>query len=328
MLYDDVKKLLTKSKLPVKFKNEFVKRTGINIKDITKTELETVTALNNSINNATVILIEDNKRIFEEIEHININQFKEIKFPFDNFFIEFNMLNPNPEGNSNCDNSDTLTIGLHVYPDRIIGLKSDNIYNIFMYNRKGNSFDKLVPLMAMLKLNKLPRFYVGCGQKCNNIINPSNLGSMINKEVCQRTERTAEQCHIAQFLLFGIKVVIYTVNLINSQPKLLQEDYGYNSNSNSTRTGVLNSMHNPKFVYNSEHSVGPGKYIYIQVEKPKTRKNIRIRRVTGNRKSPKEHIRRGHYRHLKSGRVIWVQMSYIGLREKAKVKNRKIYKIK
>jgi hypothetical protein len=325
MLYDEVKKLLTKSKLPKNFKKEFSQKAKVNIKDLTVTEQETVTALNNSINNATVILIEDNRRIFEEIEHIKIEQFKELKFPFDNFFIEFDMLNPNPEGNSN-HNSDTLTIGLHVYPDHVIGLKSDNIYNVFMYNRKGNSIDKLVPLMAMLKLNKLPRFYVGCSQKCDNIINPSNLGNMINKEVCQRTERTAEQCHIAQFLLFGIKVVIYTVNFINSKPKLLQGDYGYNNNSNSIRTGVPNLMRNLKIVYNSEHSVTPGKYIYIQVEKPK-RKNLRIRRVTGNRKSPIEHIRRGHYRRLKSGKVIWVQMSYIGLKEKAE-KKRKIYKIK
>jgi len=50
--------------------------------------------------------------------------------------------------------------------------------------------------------------------------------------------------------------------------------------------------------------------------------------VTGNRKSPSPHTMRCHYRHLKTGRVIWIEMSYVGLKKKAEIKNRKIYKIK
>lgn len=209
-----------------------------------------------------------------------------------------------------------MVMGLHVYPDITIGLKSNNTYNVFMYNMKNNRTDNLIPLMAMLKLSKLPRFYVGCTKKCENIINPTNLGNMINKEVCQRTERTANQCHIAQFLLYGIKIIIYVVNLINSKPQTLQE---------GTREERIRRHIPSQQSYNSKGINKPNKYIYISVE-PRKHKNLRVtRNITGSRKSPVPHTRRGHYRHLKSGKVIWVEMSYIGLKEKA---NRKIYKVK
>lgn len=219
---------------------------------------------------------------------------------------------PNPDNNSN----DNMTIGLHVYPDYVIGLRSNNIYNICMYTMKNNKSDNLIPLMAMLKLNKLPRFYIGCFNKCDQIINPSNMGSMINKQVCQRTERTAEHCHPAQFLLYGIKMIIYVINLINSQPRTLQE-----------KTETFDSWQSLRKSNNRKHNKDSGKYIYIQVEKPKIRKNIKIKRTVNNRKSPIPHTRRGHYRHLKSGKVIWVQMTHVGLKEKAREK-KKIYKIK
>jgi hypothetical protein len=182
--------------------------------------------------------------------------------------------------------------------------------------------------MALLKLNKLPRFYVACSQKCDKLINPSGLGSLINREVCQRTERTAEYCHIGQFLLFGIKVIIYTINLINSKPKKELENYSTTVGNIVPNVKSRQNINISKFVNNSNHSVTSGKYIYIQVDKPKRRKKLNLnRRVTGNRKSPVPHTRRRHNRHLKSGKVIWIPMSYIGLKEKEKA-NKKIYKIK
>jgi hypothetical protein len=308
MLYDHIVTMTKQAKLPAKFKFEVLQQTGLRMQDISKTASEAITAQNQSIQNATVILIEDNKRIFEEVEQVKIEQFKELKFPFSNFFIEFSI--PNPDGNSN----DSMVMGLHVFPDTVIGLKSDKTYNVLMYNVKNDNVTELVALMAILKLDMLPRFYIGCPNKCDRIISPSNLGSMLNKAVCMRTERTAEQCNVAQFLLFGIKTIIYVVNLLNSKPKSIQ---GYKTQKD-IRTAQKNNSNG-----NSEVT---GKYIYIQVDKLKRFKTIKpIGDIAAHRKSPVAHKRRGHYRHYKSGKVVWVEMSYIGLKEKAV---RKIYKLR
>jgi len=314
MLYDEVKKLISKSKFPVNFKEEILQKTRLSKLEIDKMAEESVNSLHNGIDDAIVILIEDNKRIFEEIENIKIDQFREIKFPFNNFFIEFNM--ENLEGNSNHK----MTVGLHVFSDISIGLRSDNIYNIAMYSMKNNNIDSLISLMALLKLDKLPRFYFCCQNKCENMINPTNLGDMLNKEVCQRTERTAKDCPMTDFLLYGIKIIIYVINLINSKPKVVQEN---NVIQNNKAEQVEQNTNKPKSSNNRQTT---SKYIYIQVDKPKKKRNVKLsRKVTVTRKSPAPHIRRGHYRHLKSGKVVWVEISQVGLKEKAK---KKIYKVK
>jgi hypothetical protein len=179
---------------------------------------------------------------------------------------------------------------------------------------KNNNPQDIIMFIAILKLDMLPRFYIGCPKKCDRIINPSNLGNLINTEVCQRTERTAEQCKVAQFLLYGIKIIIYVVNLINSKPKSIQ---------------AYKTQKTIKTAQTEHNSInGIGKYIYIKVDKMRQFKVIKpLRDITAHRKSPAAHTRRGHYRHLKTGKIIWVNMSYVGLKQEAN-KHKKIYKIK
>lgn len=308
MLYDEVKKLTERAKLSAEQKFSVLYKTKASMKQISQTAKEAITAQKQGINEATVILIEDNKTIFDEADKIHIEQFKDLKFPFNNFFIEFKI--PSPKQ----DTTDNLTMGLHVFNDPAIGLKSDNIYNVILYSMKNNSKHDIIALMSILKLDMLPRFYIGCPRKCDRIINPSNLGKLINNEVCQRTERTAEHCEIAKFLLYGIKIIIYVVNLINSKPKSIQ---GY-----KTHKAIKTAQ--------TEHTgINPiSKYIYIKVDKMRQFKVIKpLGDITAHRKSPSAHMRRGHYRHLKTGKIVWVNMSYVGLKEQAN-KHKKIYKIK
>jgi hypothetical protein len=310
MLYDEVKKLTERAKLSAEHKFSVLHKTNASMKQISQTAKEAVQAQKQGINDAKVILIEDNKTIFDEADKIHIEQFRDLKFPFDNFFIEFKV--PSPEQN----NKDNLTMGLHVFSDSSIGLRSDNIYNICLYSMKNNSTSDIIALMAILKLDALPRFYIGCPDKtkCDRIINPTNLGNLINAEVCQRTERTAEQCEVAKFLLYGIKIIIYVVNLINSKSKSLQ---GYKTQK---------AIKTAQTEHNNINNIG--KYIYIKVDKLKQFKAIKpLGDITAHRKSPSAHTRRGHYRHLKTGRIVWVNMSYVGLKEQA-AKHKKIYKIK
>jgi len=73
------------------------------------------------------------------------------------------------------------------------------------------------------------------------------------------------------------------------------------------------------------HVASESKYIYIRTNKPKRYKVKNISVLKTKRKSPKPHKRRGHYRHYQSGAVVWIETSYIGLKELA---DKKIYKVK
>lgn len=256
------------------------------------------------IDDAVVVLLEDNSDLLDKVQDINLEDFKNIKFPFPNIFIETYL--------DNQTTGERINLGIQVYEDSVIDGKSLGFYNAVIHlNSKDGGVSAVI---AFLKTEMLPRFYIDCwdSYNCKNVIHPQNFGAMLNRMLCMKTERTSEYCNDANFVKYCIKTVIYVVNLVNTQPKTL--DYA-NRQVDLSRASYKEQQ---------TKSITDSKYIYIRTKKPIRYKAKNIVALT-KRKSPKPHRRRGHYRHYQSGKVIWVEMSYIGLKE---IANKKTYKIK
>lgn len=221
-----------------------------------------------------------------DVIDVDISKLKDYKLPFNNFFIDIFQDNKN--------------MGIHVMQ------KVKNELEIFNY--VGYEDGTIVPLMLIVDLEMLPRFYLGCVTKCERYIPTQRIGSLLGKNMCMRTPRTAEFCPQGAMGRITIELVLLILQELNRQPKYIVED-------KATLPPSLTTL--PKKQYKRNQSQ---QFIYLNKEiKVSTNQDKEERK--GTPKSP--HIRRGHYRHYKNGKVVWVRPTKV----KEGKNNQKFYKL-
>jgi hypothetical protein len=261
------------------------------------------------LDDSVVILLEDNNDLLNLVQNINLESFKDIKLPFPNIFIETQIID--------VISMNKIRLGIHVYHDKyIINKMNHESYFVTIYH--SHHRNKLDLELALLKPESLPRFFYSCHKKddCMKSISPTSYDNGVNLDtmLCMRTERTSSNCDSkAKFVCDCIKTIIYVANLINTQPKYIEY-----ANIQSEIGKPENGKRNIPLAKES-------KYIYIRTIKPKRFKIKNPTTIEKKRQSPKPHRRRGHLRHYRSGKVIWIETTYVGLKELA---NKKVYKLR
>lgn len=245
------------------------------------------TEIRKSINNANVIVVDLNKYPKLDVTNVDVNKLKDCKLPFNNFFIELVQDNKN--------------MGIHVIQ------KVKNEIEIFNY--VGYEDGTILPLMIIVDLEMLPRFYVGCvNNKCERYVSTQRIGSLLGKHMCMRTPRTAEFCPQGIMGRITIELVLLIIQELNRKPKYTVED----------KTTLLSS---PTTLVKKQYKKKQNQqFIYLNKE-IKVSDNDGGGERKGTPKRP--HTRRGHYRHYKNGKVVWVKPT----RVKEGKNNQKFYKL-
>ena len=231
--------------------------------------------INESIGNANVIIIDLDK--FNNINEAipNISLLKESKLPFSNFFIEIKQENKN--------------MGIHIMQ------RVENELEI--YNYVGYPDGSIIPVIIIVDLEMLPRFYVACIEKCERFISSKHMG-LLNNQMCMRTHRTAKLCDLGAMAMLTIDIVNITLHELNEKPEYIK------STSLPSPTPLPQKQSRPQ--HKKQSSKPQQQFIYLN-------KDIKVteagegdgERKKGTPKSP--HTRRGHYRHYKNGKVVWIK---------------------
>lgn len=147
----------------------------------------------------------------------------------------------------------------------------------------------ILPYLFIVSLDKLPRFYVGCPSQCDNRITV-NSNRFIRDRYCLRTPRTAEFCDFGKLGMSVLTLLCFIVHQFNKSTEI-----NYNKDKRKLKsphplssTSISRINNYPKFIY-----IGRTKSLTHEGDKK------------GIPKSP--HNRRGHYRHYKNGKTIWVK---------------------
>ncbi len=229
------------------------------------------TEISDSINNTNVIVVDLDRCPDIDVADVDIIKLKDCKLPFDNFFIELVQDNKN--------------MGIHV----IQKIKDE----IEIFNYVGYEDGTIVPLMIIVDLEMLPRFYIGCvSNKCERYVSTQRIGGLLGKNMCMRTPRTAEFCPQGTMGRITIELVLLIIQELNRKPEYIVEN----------KTTPLPSP--TTLVKKQYRRKQNGQFIYLNKE-IKVSANQDKEERKGTPKSP--HIRRGHYRHYKNGKVVWIK---------------------
>lgn len=181
-------------------------------------------------------------------------------------------------------------LGIHIHE------YNTNEYIVEVYFKAKTG--EITPLIVFIKKSKLPRYYFACGKDCPNR-NISTEFTLLAKELCLRSQRNTS-CEIANTVTDSLLILITCIKIINSPTKDME----------------FVKAPSPTKFKNNAGKRNKNNVVYIK----RVRKVYTERNESSNRKSPEPHFRRGHYRHYKNGKVVWVNESKIG-------KPKKIYKI-
>lgn len=155
--------------------------------------------IDRSINDANVIVVDLNR--FENRDDFipEIVTLKDLKLPFDNFFVELN------QGDKN--------MGIHI--------KQVVKNELEIYNYIGYTDGIITPVLIIVDLEMLPRFYVGCINKCERFISPNHMG-ILNQQMCMRTPRTAKFCDLGAMAMLTIDLINITLCELNRKPEYVE----------------------------------------------------------------------------------------------------------
>lgn len=265
LFYFDVKKYIaTHLQLPMSLRK-------ILTKDAVKSlESSFISSYKKQFSEANVIKVDLPNLSSIVHSNLNIEELKTIRLPFDNFFIE----------TVEYDNK----LGIHIIKE------SDNTLTVYVYTAEKND---ILPLMLVINPDRLPRFYVGCFDKCNNHIPTDKLGNF-GKECCMRTPRTCH-CAIGKLAYISLQIVVIVLKCLNKSPKFAQ-------GNSTTQRRNLNSLHNSIYIPKQQ-------FIYLKSVNTTSLSTFKSNSNEGQTKSP--HNRRGHYRNYKNGKRIWIRPTQV-----------------
>lgn len=231
--------------------------------------------VNESISSANVIILDLGKFKNKDVTIPDIDLLRELKLPFNNFFIEIGQ--------------EDKVMGIHVRQT----VKNE----LEIYNYAGYPDGTIIPVLIIVDLEMLPRFYVACTEKCERFIPTKHMG-LLNNQMCMRTHRTAEFCSLGTMAMLTIDIVNITLHELNKKPEYIK------STSLPSPTPLPQKQSRPQ--HKKQSSKPQQQFIYLN-------KDIKVTEVgegDGERKkgTPKSpHTRRGHYRHYKNGKVVWIK---------------------
>lgn len=222
----------------------------------------------------------------------SIADFKDIKLPFESMFIEFH------------NEAENVEIGLHLTTNNVF-LAYGADYYFAVYKSDGKSMP-VIQLAAYIRKDRLPRLYGLCVDPCSYLNESSTVDFKKITPICMKTERVAHCEGFAEVFKY-FKYFIDIVDKINnpsyevvSSPVSTPHRKSYTQRQATGYTQSIIYL-NKRRVYTTSDGGGRGK------------------------RTPKcPHLRRGHYRHYKSGKVVWVNEIQI---HGAKQTRQKIYKI-
>jgi hypothetical protein len=215
----------------------------------------------------------------------DITDLRKLKLPFDSVFIDI-------------PNKDKGNIGISVTRNSVVNIDDVDLdITVFV---KHITKENISVNAVFINMAKLPRLYFLCDHPCS-MLNESHSVRFAG-HVCMKTERVAN-CPVTVFMVHAIKCMIHTINSFNNPSTEKMHVY-----APATRIRYGNTVSSSKrnIIY-----INPVKRVYERKE-PK-----------GTHASPVPHSRRGHYRHLKSGKLIWVKEAYV----KGSNDKQKIYKL-
>lgn len=276
--------MVKESNLKKYVKEQFNK--GVNL----KLNIDIGTRIHGSIKDTNVIVLKGDPKGDTNITDFNVEDIKNIGFPFDNFFIECEIFSHHERH-----------MGIHVVNTKYIGIDNENSIYICMYmeteDKKG-----IIPYGTIINIDKLPRFYINCPNtgECKNFIKGGSFSEIYKDRLCIKTQRTSDVCQMAQLLKMGIQIVLYTLDQFNKPKQVMYVE----------RELILKKHKEISTVAPKKSSV-----IIVNTERKVYKKTERNH---GDRNSPKPHVRRGHPRHYKNGKTIWIKQIQIGDKDKNK----------
>jgi hypothetical protein len=214
-----------------------------------------------------------------------IIELEKLKLPFDSVFIDI-------------PNKDKGTIGISVTKKSVVNINNVDLdITVFV---KHITEENISVNAVFINMAKLPRLYFLCDHPCD-MLNESH-SIQFSGHVCMKTERVAN-CPVTIFVIHAIKCMIHVINSFNN-PSV--EKFTVEVPASKVKSGNKVSRSKRSVIY-----INPVKRVYERKE------------PTGTHSSPVPHSRRGHYRHLKSGKLIWVKEAYV----KGSNDRQKVYKL-
>lgn len=254
---------------------EYLHRSGIEISNsqLRKFKRDFIKEMTDRLREAPVILVNETE---DGPADRPLTDLRTINLPFKSFFID-----------ANINTEDTQkSVGIFFTSDNISQVDNAD-FTVFIF------MDAFPAVSIFLNKSKLPRMYILCNKTCENLnetgfITHGNIG-----RVCLKTERNAS-CGASVCSTIAIKLLIDVLHRFND-----------------TEYEIVHIQEPAR-----RKSTSP-------TESKKTYRNIirlsKVKRVYGNRgghggthASPTPHQRRGHYRHYKSGKVVWVRQANVG----------------
>jgi hypothetical protein len=220
-----------------------------------------------------------------------LTDFNKIKLPFERVFVEFR------------NEEDDKAVGIHLTNSPVyLAYGADYALSIYLSDRinKANQV-----IAAFIKKDKLPRIYTLCTSKCELLNESTTVHLKWLAPVCMKTERVSCCTHV-EFTIECLKGLIETLDKFN------HPEYEVTYTESPSPRKPKGTTYVPR---ESNRSI-----IYLN-----TKRTVYAHSGEGRKGTPKSpHHRRGFYRHYKSGKVGWVNESYIHGANKSK---QKVYKV-
>ena len=253
---------------------EYLHKIGIKISSsqLKQYRREFIDDMANKIGEAVVIMVNE---VDDGPVDRPLTDLQTINLPFKSFFIE-----------ANIDIDDTeRTLGIFCTRDNISDI--DNVdLTIFIF------LNELPFVTVFLNKDKLPRMYILCTEPCDRLnetgfIHHGNIG-----KVCLKTERNA-YCKFSMCSALCIKLLIDVLHRFNDV------EYEVIRVSEPSERKYSSSTRKQK----------PGKNV---IKLSKVKRIYSSGKSKRTHASPTPHQRRGHYRHYKSGKVVWINQTNVG----------------
>lgn len=253
---------------------EHLHKKGFKITDnqLRKYRREFIDDMSHKLGEATVILIGE---IEEESFDSTLTDLRSIKLPFKSFFIE-----------AKVPMEDVVeTLGIFCTSDNIADVDNADL-TIFIF------LNELPFVTVFLNKDKLPRMYILCAEPCNRLIETGFIHHGDIGKVCLKTERNA-YCKLSMCSALCIKLLIDVLHRFNDV------EYEVIRVSEPSERKYSSSTRKQK----------PGKNV---IKLSKVKRIYSSDKSNRTHASPTPHQRRGHYRHYKSGKVVWINQTNVG----------------
>lgn len=234
---------------------------------------EFIKFMTDNLKTAPIILADEGDY---DLTDCTLADLKSLKLPFKKFFIEVHVdLGKGKE-----------VAGIFLTSEDIVKLKNADLT---VYTFIGNQLLTAV----YLNIEKLPRMYILCSDPCNRLNETGFIGNDNMGNLCLKTERNAS-CMFALGSALFLRLLVAILHRFNDT------DYEI--------IPVSSSKHH-RSTYTSKKKNTDRNIIKLSKIKRVYSSDSEQKRTHA---SPSPHHRRGHYRHYKTGKVVWVQATYVG----------------